>query len=102
MEVTIRSVDGVRESKAAYLERVMTEASRRARLLKLADRISNLTALGFVHDAEFVRRYILETRAHVLPHARVVNADMYRELSDLVESRERLVRLLAAPVPGSV
>ncbi len=89
MEVTIRAVDGVREPKADYLRRIMTEGSTRARLLKLADRISNLTALGFVHDAGFVRRYVDETRSYVLPYAEAVNANMFRELSDLTDNRER-------------
>jgi GTP pyrophosphokinase len=89
MEVTIRTVDGVREPKADYLRRLMTEGSTRARLLKLADRISNLTALGFVHDAGFVRRYVDETRSYVLPYAEAVNANMFRELSDLTDNRER-------------
>jgi (p)ppGpp synthase/HD superfamily hydrolase len=87
MEVTIRTVNGARESKAVYLTRIMNEGSSRARLLKLADRISNLTALGFVHDAAFVRRYLQETRDYILPYAERVNADMYRELSDLVANR---------------
>ena len=51
MEVTIRVVDGVREPKTEYLRRIMLEGSPRAKRLKLADRISNLTALGFVTDA---------------------------------------------------
>jgi GTP pyrophosphokinase len=88
MEVTIRSIDGVRESKAEYLSRVLQHASQRARVLKLADRISNLIALGFVHDTAFVRRYLDETRALVLPHAERINANMFRELSDLLASRE--------------
>lgn len=88
MEVTIRTTGGVREPKADYLLRIMRNGSRRARLLKLADRISNLTALGFVHDAAFVRKYVDETRAYVLPYAEAVNADMFRELNDLVASRE--------------
>ena len=46
MEVTIRIADGVREPKSEYLLRVMQAGSRRARVLKLADRISNLTSLG--------------------------------------------------------
>ena len=91
MEVTIRIVDGVREPKAEYLLRVMQTGSTRARILKLADRISNITALGFVHDVAFVKRYLRETRACVLPYAAEVNADMFRELSDLVENRERLL-----------
>ena len=89
MEVTRRTMDGVHESKSDFLVRVMQHGSPRARLLKLADRISNLTALGFVHDAAFVRKYIDETRAYVLPYAQAVNPDMYRELSDLADNRER-------------
>lgn len=89
MEVTIRTVDGVREPKSDYLLRIMQRGSDRAKQLKLADRISNLTALGFVHDAAFVRRYIDETRNYVLPYAEAVNANMFRELSDLVNSREQ-------------
>jgi GTP pyrophosphokinase len=87
MEVTIRIVGGVREPKSEYLLRVMQRASRKARVLKLADRISNLTALGFVHDVAFVRKYLEETRRYVLPHAEQVNPDMFRELSDLVDNR---------------
>jgi GTP pyrophosphokinase len=94
MEVTIRTVEGIREPKSDYLLRIMQSGSRRAQLLKLADRISNLTALGFVHDTAFVRRYLDETRDCILPFARTINPDMFRELSDLVESRRRLVPLL--------
>jgi (p)ppGpp synthase/HD superfamily hydrolase len=89
MEVTIRVIDGIREPKTEL--RIMQRGSPRARLLKLADRISNLTALGFVHDAAFVKRYLEETQACVLPHAQRVNADMFRELSDLVENRRQLL-----------
>lgn len=94
MEVTIRVVDGVREPKSEYLKRIMLSGSQRARVLKLADRISNITALGFVHDAAFVKRYLRETRDHILPYAEKVNADMFRELSDLVKNREQMVRLM--------
>jgi GTP pyrophosphokinase len=89
MEVTIRTIDGVREPKPQYLLRIMQSGSPRAKLLKLADRISNLTALGFVHDAAFVRKYVDETRRYVLPYARAVNQDMFRELSDLTDNREQ-------------
>jgi GTP pyrophosphokinase len=94
MEVTIRVVDGVREDKADYLRRIMQRGSRRAQLLKLADRISNLTALGFVHDAAFISRYLEETRTCILPFAEAVNPDMFRELSDLVANRQLLLPLL--------
>ena len=67
MEVTLRTVDGIREPKADYLLRVMKTGSPRARILKLADRISNITALGFVHDAAFVKRYLEETESSSCP-----------------------------------
>jgi (p)ppGpp synthase/HD superfamily hydrolase len=92
MEVTIRLVHGIREPKSEYLLRIMQSGSSRARVLKLADRISNLTALGFVHDGAFVQKYLEETRACILPHARDVNPDMFRELTDLVESRAQFQR----------
>jgi GTP pyrophosphokinase len=100
MEVTIRRVGGVKEPKAEYLLRIMQDGSPRARILKLADRISNITALGFVHDGAFVERYLRETRACILPHAERVSPDMFRELSDLVESRERMLRVMDQDARG--
>lgn len=95
MELTIRVVDAVREPKAEYLLRVMQTGTTRARILKLADRISNITSLGFVHDVAFVKRYLRETRACILPYAAQVNPDMFRELSDLVENRAQLLPLMS-------
>jgi len=94
MEMTLRVIDGVKEPKRDYLLRIMQRGSWRAKVLKLADRISNLTALGFVIDAAFVQRYLEETRAYILPFAEAISPDMFRELSDLVASRERLLPLL--------
>ncbi len=89
MEVTIRVTNDVKEPKRQFLTRIMESGSRRAKVLKLADRISNVTFLGFVHDTAFVRRYLQETRDYILPYAHAVNQDMYRELSDLIADRER-------------
>jgi (p)ppGpp synthase/HD superfamily hydrolase len=100
MEVTIRAVGEMREPKTTYLRRIMESGSEKARILKLADRISNLTALGFVHDGEFVKRYVTETRDCILPYAERVNPDMFRELSDLVDSRTRLLPLMAQEPAG--
>ena len=94
MEVTIRTVEGVREPKSDYLTRVMRDGSPPAKLLKLADRISNIIALGFVHDASFVRKSLRETQDYILPYAEKINVDMFRELSDLVLMREELVKRL--------
>lgn len=89
MEVTIRLVNGVKEPKAEYLTRLMTAGSPKAKILKLADRISNIISLGFVHEQAFVKKYLKETRDFILPYAEQINADMFRELSDLVEDREQ-------------
>ena len=94
MEVTVRTVDGLKEPKREYLLRVMLDGSPRAKTLKLADRISNLTALGFVHDIAFVRRYLAETQECILPYAEAINPNMFRELSDLVESRGRVLPVI--------
>jgi GTP pyrophosphokinase len=96
MEVTLRGTGAAKEPKSQFLLRVMQEGSRRAKLLKLADRISNITALGFVHDRAFVKRYLEETREYVLPYAQQVNADMFRELSDLIQNREQLLFMMPA------
>jgi GTP pyrophosphokinase len=94
MEVTIRSQHGVREPKGEYLTRIMQTGTRRAKILKLADRISNIISLGFVHEEGFVRKYLAETRQFVLPYAYDINPDMFRELSDLMTSREGKAELL--------
>jgi GTP pyrophosphokinase len=98
MEVTRRVVDGSRESKALYLRRIMERSSDRARILKLADRISNLYALGFVLEEEFVKKFIEETKEHILPYAEAINAHMYREMSDLIADREKKLESRLRPV----
>lgn len=95
MEVSIRRVNGEKEPKSEFLLRIMKTGSRKAKILKLADRISNLFALGFVHETAFVRKYLQETRDFILPYAGAVNADMFIELSDLVESREKMFQMLS-------
>ena|SRR5688500_7169034 len=91
MEVTARKIGGIKEPKEEYLLRVMQTGSAKARTLKLADRISNLTSLGFVHEVDFVKRGIEETESLILPYAAEVNTDMAKELTDLVADRRRLL-----------
>jgi (p)ppGpp synthase/HD superfamily hydrolase len=89
MEVTLRENNGLREPKGEFLRRIMERGSPEAKLLKLADRISNLVSLGFVHDARFVEDVLQETRNHILPYAETINPNMYREMCDLVADREQ-------------
>jgi len=77
------------EKKVDFLTRIKETGSHNAKILKVADRISNMISLGFVNNMEFVERYINETENYLLPIAADVSNDMLRELTDLVSSRRK-------------
>ncbi|HTX74116.1 MAG TPA: hypothetical protein VMC79_14900 [Rectinemataceae bacterium] len=83
LEVTRRPI----ESKAEFLTRIHDFGSDRARVLKSADRISNMISLGYVTDVHFVRRYTDETESLVFPIAELADQRMLEELKELVETR---------------
>jgi len=85
MEVTRRHG----ETKADFLTRIRESGSGNAKILKVADRISNMISLGFVNNMDFVERYINETEKLLLPLAEEVNQNMFIELRDLVTSRRK-------------
>lgn len=85
MEVTRRES----EDKPSFLKRISERGSQKAKVLKCADRISNMISLGFVTDPAFIERYCDETEYYVLPMALNVNFDMYQELIRLIISRRR-------------
>jgi GTP pyrophosphokinase len=90
MEVT-RSTE---ESKDQYLERVLKTGSEKAKILKCADRISNLTDLhSDIFDKQFVIKYMEETKKWVLPMAKEVNEQMLIELKDIMRRREANMRM---------
>ena len=91
LEVSCRET----ETKGEFLTRVRQTGSHNAKVLKCADRISNMISLGLVMDAEFVKRYIEETAQYVFPIALETNLDMLRELTDLVASRTELLNRLS-------
>jgi (p)ppGpp synthase/HD superfamily hydrolase len=81
--------------KADYLRRILEQGSRRAKLLKCADRISNLTDLHRdTHSDQKISDYLDQTEKYVIPMAREVNADMLIELTDLVKRRRKLVKIM--------
>ncbi len=91
MEVTRQE----EEPKDQYLERVLTTGSKRAKILKCADRISNLTDLHTdIFDKEFVKRYIKETKKWVIPMAEQVNENMLIELKDIISRREANLKVM--------
>ena len=87
MEVTNRFPD-----KRSYLRHILEHGTDRAKLLKVADRISNLTDLNLdVFDADAIRETLDDSAEFVLPIARQVNGDMARELEDLIARRRALL-----------
>jgi len=79
------------ETKADFLNRIRHRGSSLAKVLKVADRLSNMIGLGLVNDINFIKRYILETALYVYPIADEVNENMARELRDLISSRMDLL-----------
>ncbi len=88
LEVTRR---GDETDKEQFLERIQSQGSRRARLLKVADRLSNLVSLGLSRDPEFISRYTDESERWILPLAREVDDAMAEELEALIRSRRALL-----------
>jgi GTP pyrophosphokinase len=84
------------QPKPAYLRGIIARGSTKAKILKCADRISNMISLGFVNNPAFIRRYSEETAKYIFPIADEVEPNMRKELGDLVSSRlaleERLVQ----------
>lgn len=85
MEVT-RHED---ENKKQFLHRILDNGSQKAKILKCADRISNMISLGYVTDPEFIERYCDETEFFILPMSIQVDFNMYQELISLIISRRR-------------
>ncbi len=80
------------ETKIEYLTRIKEQGSNKAKIVKLADRISNLTDINTdIFDYDFISRYIDETEKYVLPIAKEINSDMYIELSHLIERKKKLI-----------
>jgi GTP pyrophosphokinase len=77
------------ESKVDFLTRIRETGSYNAKVLKVADRISNMISLGFVNNLEFVERYINETERYLIPIAAEISHHMLRELGDLIISRRK-------------
>ncbi len=85
LEVTRRKP----ESKEEFLKRILNEGSPMAKVLKCADRISNLTDLHpDIFEKEYIKNTIAETKKWVVPMAEEVNKNMLFELQDLIKRRE--------------
>ncbi len=85
LEVTKK--DG--QEKSEFLHDIIANGSQNAKILKCADRISNMISLGFVTAEEFIDRYCDETEYYVLPIALEVDYNMYQELIKLIITRRQ-------------
>jgi (p)ppGpp synthase/HD superfamily hydrolase len=92
LEVTRRSD----ETKPEFLTRIRETGSGNAKILKVADRISNMISLGFVNDPAFIKRYTEETAAYIFPIAEAVDKSMLAELQSLVHSRREYLKTAAS------
>jgi len=77
------------EDKKQFLHRILDTGSQRAKVLKCADRISNMISLGYVTDPKFIERYCDETEYFLLPMALEIDYNMYQELIGLIMTRRR-------------
>ena len=77
------------QAKRDFLLDIMKNGSEKAKILKCADRISNMISLGFVTDEKFIARYCDETEYYIFPIALDVDYNMYQELINLVMTRSR-------------
>lgn len=75
--------------KPDYLKNIIDNGSEKAKILKCADRISNMISLGFVTDPAFIHRYCDETEFFIFPIALEVDYNMYQELINLIITRRK-------------
>ena len=85
-------------AKSHFLKKILELGSRKAKILKSADRISNLTDL---HRDQYSKKkmceYLDQTEKFVLPMAQAVNQNMAIELQDLLLKRRKQMKLLNYP-----
>ncbi len=80
------------ETKDEYLYRVMVNGTPEAKIIKLADRISNLTDIQLgTFNIEKVYKTLEETRKFILPYAANININMFNEIKDLIDTRTKYV-----------
>ncbi len=87
--------------KSDYLKGIIKHGSDKAKILKCADRISNMISLGFVNDPAFIDRYCDETELYIFPIAIDVDFSMYEELLYLVMSRRKYLTDSGYLVPAT-
>lgn len=91
VDLVLEVTKGKDEKKIDYLQRVLEKGSNDAKILKVADRISNVTDMNLdIYSRYAYAKYIIETEKYVIPMAEEVSENMWTELKDLVEKRRML------------
>lgn len=82
------------ESKEDYLKRLLERGSKRAKILKCADRISNITDLHPDNTSIDKMKITLDqTERYIIPMALAIpNIDFVKELADLIILRRELIK----------
>lgn len=82
------------ESKALFYERLCKTASEKAKIIKCADVISNLTDLHIdISPAPKIKTNLILYEKYILPMAREVNLDMAHEMEDLIRTRYQFIKM---------
>lgn len=85
-------------NKAVFLKTLLEQGSYSAKIIKVADRISNLTDLHRDHYSKArMSSYLNQTEKFILPMALEVNKDMAIELKDLINIRRKQMNYLKYP-----
>lgn len=83
-ELSIRFNIKGKEPKKQYLKRIMTSGSPQAKILKLADRLSNINSLALSFEPSFMNKYITETTIDILPYSDDIDIGMSNELKQSI------------------
>ncbi len=92
-EVSQHVKDEVKEPKSEFLLRIMLHGTQRAKILKLADRVSNISALPMAGDKRFISSYLQETKEYIVPYTERINPAMAIELKNRIKFIEKNIQL---------
>lgn len=82
------------ESKSLFYERLCKTGSQKAKIIKCADVISNLTDLHIdISPIAKIKTNLILYEKYILPMAREVNPDMALEMQDLILTRYQFIKM---------
>jgi GTP pyrophosphokinase len=85
-------------NKTLFLKKILEQGSRNAKIIKVADRISNLTDLHRDYYSKArMSSYLDQTEKYILPMALEVNKNMAVELKDLITIRRKQMNYIKYP-----